>query len=78
MQKHIHHKLDVYTELYPASSVAIIGTGLIAATMGEIPIAVAITLTGIAFGLAVPVVRAVYRRRTSTRPRNLRGTRHDR
>ena len=62
-------KLDVYTELYPASSVILIGTGLIVATTGALPFGVAIALTGVAVGLAGPVARSVHERKIASRRR---------
>lgn len=67
MEQQPRHKFDIYTELYPASSVAIIGSGIIAVTMGELPIGVAVVLSGIAVGLAGPLARSVHERRAARR-----------
>lgn len=70
MEHHPRHKFDVYTELYPASSVAIIGSGLITVTMGAASFGAAMVLSGIAVGLAGPVARAVHERRIARRHRH--------
>ena len=67
MQSKPRHKFDIYTELYPASSIAIIGSGVIVVIMGEIPFGTAIVLSGIAVGLAGPLARAVRDRKTARR-----------
>jgi hypothetical protein len=67
MEPRRRHKFDIYTELYPASSVAIIGTGIITITMGELLFGIAISLSGVAIGLAGPVARAVHERKVARR-----------
>jgi len=69
MRRHTPHKLDAYTELYPASSVMLIGSGLIVGTMGGLPFGAALVLTGVAVGLAGPVARAVHDRKVANQRR---------
>jgi len=52
MRRNDQRKLiNIYTELRPVSSVAMIGSGIIAMFIGDLPLGVAIFLNGIAFGV---------------------------
>ena len=59
MKKVAQHKIDIYTELCPASSVAIIGSGLITLTMGEFAVGAVVAVAGIAVGIAGPMARTL-------------------
>jgi hypothetical protein len=67
MKRTAQHKIDIYTELCPASSVAIIGSGLVTLTMGELPLGAAIALTGIAVGVAGPLAKSFMQQRTAVK-----------
>jgi hypothetical protein len=66
MERLPRHKFDLYTEFYPASSVAIIGCGIITATMGAWPVGVSFVLSGMAVGMLGPIARAVHERKIAT------------
>ena len=61
------HKLDIYTELCPASAMAILGCGLITVTMGALPLGAAISLAGIAVGVAGPLTKSILERNVANK-----------
>jgi hypothetical protein len=69
MQQEPRHKFNVYSELYPASSVAIIGSGIITVTMGDFVVGSAFVFSGIAVGLAGQFARAAHERKLAKQRR---------
>ncbi len=63
MQQAPRHKFNIYRELYPTSSVAIIGSGIVTATMGEFVVGSAFVFSGIMVGLAGQFARAAHERK---------------
>jgi hypothetical protein len=51
--------LDIYSELCPASSATIIGTGLVTITMGSVAAGFVVVLAGIGVGIAGPLAKSV-------------------
>jgi len=62
MDKPPSRGFNIYTELCPASSAAIIGAGVVAITMGAVPAGAAVALTGLAVGIAGPVTQSIRER----------------
>jgi hypothetical protein len=51
-------RLDIYSELCPASSATVIGAGLITITMGSASAGLAFVLAGICVGIAGPMSKS--------------------
>jgi len=58
---------NLYNEVCPASSAAAIGAGIIAITMGSVPVGTTIVLSGIVIGIARPLAQTVLRCRDGIR-----------
>ena len=57
MVKPSYRPIDIYSELCPASSAAIIGAGLVTVTMGVTGEGLAVVVAGIVVGVVAPLTK---------------------
>lgn len=67
MAKRVQRKLDIYSELCPASSATVIGAGLVTIAMGVIPTGLSLVLAGIVVGLLGPFSKMLQKRKSHTK-----------
>jgi hypothetical protein len=55
----VTRRLDIYSELCPASSATIIGAGLVSITLGSLVGGIACVLAGVGVGIAGPIIKTI-------------------
>lgn len=64
-----HRRLDLYSELCPASSATIIGAGLVSITMGSMSAGLAFVVAGVGVGVVGTLTKSLQARRVTAKKR---------